>query len=494
MQNRALHDALREFALEAAALLTEEQKGGAEIQFDVAEEGSRRGPALYRYRPLTERFLGERWAMLRALPTCPAAAEALGSGAAQYLRMNGVRGERAEPALQTMLERLYEDATSFGFPEERFERVYEDVERTLYKDAVAATVVAPLRGLILESSRVDLGDGLALVRGEGVDAPAEAVWPEDGDGPSVMCVLERHVSPDDPLPALEARDRFGRLLTGIRLFKPGGVALGPVGWRRAAEGRWTTVEMAGAATARGEPMILDPEEEAELREFLDAVDAAAPTATVAWALARFETGCSRELEAEALSDYLLALRALLDATSDTGRASLALRLAALCAQEGERRAVQRRIELTQSLEGFVMRGAQGDLQKVIGVESPRALVEELERHLRALLRDVLCGYLDADLKSVADDILLETREPFHIEARDLRRGDPMTDELEAVEAAHPRARKMAEFRPSEEPSAPSPQPSEEAEPEPEAESAPDGVTPSADWGFDEDPESYSAPV
>jgi hypothetical protein len=238
-------------------------------------------------------------------------------------------------------------------------------------------------------------------------------------------------------------------------------------------------------------MFVDAGEETELREFLDAVDAAAPTASVAWALARFETGCARELESEALSDYLLALRALLDATSDTGRASLALRLAALCAEEGERRAVQRRIELTVSLEGFVMRGGRGDLQKVIGVESPRELVDELERHLRALLRDVLCGYLDADLKSVADDILLETREPFQIEARDLRpQQAPVTDELEAVQAAQPRARRMAEFRPAEEPTAPSPQPSEEAE----LEAAPEGVTPSADWGFDEDPESYSAPV
>ena len=46
----------------------------------------------------------------------------------------------------------------------------------------------------------------------------------------------------------------------------------------------------------------------------------------------------------------------------------------------------------------------------------------MEGHLRALLRDVLCGYLDSDLKGVADDILLETNpEPFvEIEARDLR--------------------------------------------------------------------------
>ena len=60
------------------------------------------------------------------------AAEELGSGASLWLRVNGggagVSGEQAEPALRAMLERLYEDATSFGFPEERFERVYLEVE------------------------------------------------------------------------------------------------------------------------------------------------------------------------------------------------------------------------------------------------------------------------------------------------------------------------------------------------------------------------------
>ena len=47
---------------------------------------------------------------------------------------------------------------------------------------------------------------------------------------------------------------------------------------------------------------------------------------------------------------------------------------------------------------------------------------EVEGHLRALLRDVLCGYLEADLKSVADDILIESHgEPLgEIEAHDMR--------------------------------------------------------------------------
>jgi len=36
------------------------------------------------------------------------------------------------------------------------------------------------------------------------------------------------------------------------------------------------------------------------------------------------------------------------------------------------------------------------------------LVDELAEHLRALLRDVLCGHLDSDLCSVADDLLAQT--------------------------------------------------------------------------------------
>jgi hypothetical protein len=476
MQNRALHDALHEFALEAAAVLTEDQRAGGELSFDVAEEGSRRGPALYRYRPLTGRFIAERWDRLSELPACIRAAEALGAGAAQYLRMNGLRGEQAQPALQAMLERLYEDATTFAFPEERFERVYADVEATLYRDAVAATVVAPIRGLDLEGGRLELGDGLSLVPPGGIDAPPEAVWPDD-DEPCTLCVLERHVAPDDPMPAEEARERFPRMIEGLRLYKAGGIALGAIGWRRAAEGRWMPVELEGSE-GRGVPMTLIADDAAELREFLEAVETASPGGTVSWALSRFHMGCSRALESEALSDYLLALRALLDATSDTGRASLGLRLAALCAEEGRRRALQRRVELTISLERFLMRGGRdGDLDKAIAGESPLALVEEMERHLRALLRDVLCGYLDPDLKSVADDMLLEAPEGMDIKARDMR-SEPATDEIDAVQP---------ELQPEPEP---------EPEPRPEPETAePEGVTPSADWAhYDEDPESYSAPV
>ena len=495
MRNRALHDALRKFALEAAALLSDDQKAGAELEFDLADEGPGRGPSLYHYRPLTAKFIDERWHRLRELHTCPAAAEALGEGAAAYLRVNGLRGEQAEPALQAMLERLYEDASDFGFPEERFERVYREVEGTLFEDTVRSTVLAPVHGLVLESDRVDLGDGLYLARGERVDAPSEAVWAEDSGEPSALCVLERDVAPDAPLDTEEVHDRFHGLLTALRLFKPGGVTMAAVGWRRAPGGRWVAFELGPGGAARGEPWVLAAdEEEEELRDFLSALNDAAGGGRVAFALARFEMGCSRSIDADALSDYLLGLRALLDATTDAGQASLGLRLAALCAEDGERRTVRRQMEAALALERYVMGGAdaKGQLEEWIGAESPRGLVMEMERHLRALLRDVLCGYLESDLRGLADDILLESAEPIEIEARDLR-AESETSEIDAVPERPRRKAQPAEWRPTQGPPV-------EPEPEPEPEPVPEqpeleGVTESADWGPpDEDPESYSAPV
>jgi hypothetical protein len=155
-------------------------------------------------------------------------------------------------------------------------------------------------------------------------------------------------------------------------------------------------------------------------------------------------------------------------------------------------------------------------------ESPRELVEEAENHLRALLRDVLCGYLEPDLKGVADDILFENApEPFmesdtqesevqEIEARDLRKEPRFEREEPPLERAEPE--RYLDFDPDVDYD---PAPDYEAELDAEPDTAEleavtvapepvsvapepvqhelDGVTQSADWGWD-DPEDFSAPV
>ena len=135
-----------------------------------------------------------------------------------------------------------------------------------------------------------------------------------------------------------------------------------------------------------------------------------------------------------------------------------------------------------------------ELRDWIGPESPTALVEEMERHVRALLRDVLCGYLEPDLKSIADEILLESAEPIAIEARDLRRPRARTRQPRFERPPEVPEPEPEEPAPSPEPGVPPPSASADTS-ELEAVSAPsepDGVTASVDW--DDDPDSYSAPV
>ena len=497
MRNLALHDALRDFALEAAAALSGELRAGAELRYDVVEEPGG-GSVLYNYQPLTATFIAERWPLLRTLPAFARGVDALGSGARAYLRVRGEGAVDSEPALRAMLERLYEGATDFGFPEERFERVYGEVEQTLYQDAAQGFVVAPLHGLRLESERVALGSGLALVTSHGAEAPPEAVWADSLEGspqqPNALVSLECDHVVDLDSSRAEASERFAALVSALRLFKGGALALGPLAWARLGDGPWRSGRIAAGGPMRGEPWTLAAGEEAEFVEFLDVVAGANPGGAVSWALRRFELGCERALETEALSDYLLAMGALLDADDDAGRASLSLRVAALCAEEHDRRRVQRRVGLAFSLERFLIGGGSGETYlEAIGPESPHALVGEIEQLLRALLRDLLCGYLDPNLRGAADEILLEAGAEIEVSARDLRLDLDERHEAPAPDQDRVDARPAMAEPPTSEPDVEHIEPwhprDERLQTHPS-----DSVTPSADWDFDEDSAGYGAPV
>jgi hypothetical protein len=413
MRNRPLHDSLRVFALDAARVLSAEIDAGAEVGFELDERSTGRS-VLYRYRPLIAGFISERWQQLRILGSFGPAAEELGSGSSAYLRVQGLAADAdPEPALLAMLERIWEDATSFGFPEDRFERVYADVERALYEGVLQSAIAAPLPGLVMERDRVDMGDGLVLVRGDLSGAPPEAVWPagsaeiEMGHArPQVVAMIEAELPVDAQLPLPEARWRLRRLVTALRLWRGGSVALPATGWARADDGPWRQVALQAAPPARGGPWGLREEEEEGFRQFAALVSEWDPSGPLGWALARFDMGCERGSDAEALSDYLLALRGLLDAIDEAGQPTLGRRLAALCAEEVNRPLLQSRVESALVLELALIAGVPIDSwAPPPGVDSGRDLVDEIEDHLRALLRDVACGYLKPDLASTADEIL-----------------------------------------------------------------------------------------
>ena len=68
MHNRALHDSLAAFVEEASWQLAEEISGGAEVPFELIDQGRASAP-LYCYRPLTGRFIADRSPELAKLPS-----------------------------------------------------------------------------------------------------------------------------------------------------------------------------------------------------------------------------------------------------------------------------------------------------------------------------------------------------------------------------------------------------------------------------------------
>ena len=418
MRNVLLHRLLETFSVDAAGRLSAEAAGGAEVPFELAEErGSGRTP-LYCYRPLTGEFIRSQMSSLAALPSHGAALRALTdcAGLDVYLSEHGIKapGDETTAArltLATFLHRVFADRSSFGFEPAFFESAYAELERAIYDGHCTATVIAPALGVALapDCPELRLGDGLSLIRGDALaDAPAEAVWGE-GEEPQVLALLAVDQGRAEHPPVAVARTRFRRLLSALRLFERGGYAIGPAGWARTESGSWRSVSIGFSGRAGRGPYLtfVKAAQEEELRAFCRLVSRRAPAPELGWALARFEMGCERLDPFEALTDYLLALRALLEPEGPaSGR--LAQRLAVICARPEEQAALARRTAQAIDLEAAAIAGLTGMTGRPSEPGRPDRLVDELAEHLRAILRDALCGHLEADLVGVADDLLAES--------------------------------------------------------------------------------------
>jgi hypothetical protein len=419
VRNVTLHRLLESFTVDASSRLCAEAAAGAEMPFELAEErGTGRVP-LYCYRPLIGEFIRSRMGVLAAMPTGVDAARALSrcEGLEVYVSEHGAvaapdswRG--APAALRVFLESVFSDRSGFGFEPAAFEAAYADLERALYEGHCTATVIAPVLGVALDPDTIELnlGDGLSLIRGDALaEAPPEAVW-GNGEEPNVLALMAIPQERSERSPVAAARVRFRHLLSALRLFERGGYALGPVGWARTEAGSWRSVSLGVAGRPR-RLTIVPAAQEDELRAFCRLVARRDPHPELAWALTRFEMGCERVSPFEALTDYLLALRALLEPEGPaSGR--LAARLAVICARPEERGALAERTARAAALERSVIGGLAGDEDP----DRPDALVEELAENLRAILRDTLCGHLDSDLVNLADELLAEAADSPEAEA------------------------------------------------------------------------------
>ncbi|HEV7585890.1 MAG TPA: hypothetical protein VGO14_08945 [Solirubrobacteraceae bacterium] len=420
MRSLTLQSALTEFAESAAGLLQADLADGAEIPFELDTPPTRGATStpLYCYRALTGAFIAERQAALEGLPTRGEAARRLKAfdGLDSYLAIAGseparqTRPARVDAALIALLQDIFTDQTDFELRPERLQSALERLEQSALAGAGEVTLVATLHGLTITSTELRLTRGLTLARPHALAGLPEAALPAGEAGEHLVVVLDA-----DEEGAQHSRDARGAvsdgravladLLRALRLFGDGRVALGALGWARVGTGAWTTVPLGSGGRPHG-MLVVTGEQEDELRAFCNLVSRRAPEGDeLAWALTRFELGCEREAPSEALTDHLLALRALLEPEGPSS-GLLAGRLAALCATPQDRPQLAERVVQALAMERAAIAGGG-----IVARSGALELVREIGDHLRALLRDVICGHLSPDLVGLADELLLEDEQP-----------------------------------------------------------------------------------
>jgi len=382
-----LAEALRRLAVEAADLFEELLASGAELPFEI--EPSDEGPLpMYSYAPQTGDFVRANVAELRRLEA-----------------FVEVREITSEEVAVGFLVGLWEGRGEFEIAGDRLEGAIDGALAVAGSDpdaTPAGEVIVPLIGFHMPTDEVEV-DGVRIVRADALgDAPVDAVdATRQGRSGKPGFIASVSCGYAGVAPAAAVADDLQRLLRTLRLFRPGSVALSPHGWVRRSDG-WERFGT-GAGRARNGGYRLTGNEVSELRKFSRRLaERGARMPALAWAISRFDLGAERSSLIEALSDYLLALRGLLEG-GGPARAGMSARLGALVCEPPERESARVCVERAQQLERRLMGGAR---YRPAAGASPLEVIAELEELLRRLLKRMATGELEGDLREAADQLLL----------------------------------------------------------------------------------------
>ena len=404
MRDFLLNEALKRLATEAATRFSSLVASGDQIPFDVSAE-SGDDSAFYRYVPLTSRFVEERAEELCSLPSFgPAREAAVEAGVASpYLEARGESvpadpGERAERMLTVFISALWEGSTEFSLDRARLDSALSMLDAEARDADDAEVVIVPVVGLRMSAARLQLPHGVRIVRSDAIDAPIEAMRSE-GMGraswePQYLAVAELHEEEG----AAAALNQLRELISVMRLFKGGGIGLGPYAFAPTGADCWRRIATGAPATRPG-GYRLSEDEARELVELASALEARPdPDSALTWAVGRFEMGCERESALDGLSDHLLALRAVLEGHGPVG-ASLPMRAAALISDDSlDRIEAREKVEDTLELERALMNGRS--------LENGIKLAAWAEEGVRRLLLQAALGELGNDLNATADETLI----------------------------------------------------------------------------------------
>src|SRR6188472_3367523 len=261
-----LNESVKRLASEAATRLSSLVAMGEEIPFDVAAE-SGDDSAFYSYVPMTGRYVAEHGDELRALPSfAPAREAAVEAGvAAPYLEERGESvpadpGARAELMLITFFAELWEGSAGFTLDRERLETALATLDAESRDADDAELLMAPIVGLRMPMPRLQLPHDVRIVRADSIEAPVEAMRSE-GMGRAAWEPQYLAVAEQDEGGVESALQQLRELISVMRLFKGGGIGLGPYAFAPTGEGCWRRIATGAPATRPGGYRLSEAEAE-----------------------------------------------------------------------------------------------------------------------------------------------------------------------------------------------------------------------------------------
>ncbi len=341
-----IHAALRAFCLAAFAELGRETDAAGELPFVVEEHAS----GFYEYRPLVRDRVLARAFWLAKLDDARIAIDELRREPAAAIFARAHAGPEPSEGralyraiLLPLLFRTAEACGGFDWEDGAFNRVYGELERSLYGATRSYTAVAPLVGLSV-GAPIEIGRGIA-VRASSPDELSTR-WPEARDlvparfglEPERTCVLElERELPGDEITPPDAPGELADAVTALRLATAAPAAAGPVVFERLDWHPFGIRPMLGIAATEpaGEPTRLDPWRGRLAGELLEHLgesedDAELGEALERWELALFE---SEPLRSERLREAVGTLLGGVD-----GLWAAAMRASVLLGEAGRERA------------------------------------------------------------------------------------------------------------------------------------------------------------
>ena len=153
--------------------------------------------------------------------------------------------------LITFFSELWEGSAGFALDRERLETALATLDAETRDADDAEVLMSPIVGLRMSMPRLQLPHGMRIVRADSIEAPVDAMRSE-GMGRAAWEPQYLAVAEQDAEGGVEtALQQLRELISVMRLFKGGGIGLGPYAFAPTGEGCWRRIATGAPATRPG---------------------------------------------------------------------------------------------------------------------------------------------------------------------------------------------------------------------------------------------------